>query len=209
MFQLNEAIIPRENSNDLVGVYCRWMGGLRAQVGWWMWRFIINGLWMWTLLFIDVTLQHLVAWNHGDSVGCSKSVKHTYSRVEAHSVFVFCSFLFQISLLPTLLSVSFSFFPLLPLPCLSVVVPKWHHHCAAVLGVVMWKWRRGKWVAGTSRWYSSGRTAVTKATLAVCCVLLWLPCQLWCPTATVRKKIERQAVGWACSEIPCWHNVDW
>lgn len=135
--------------------------------------------WMWVLLCIDAALQrrHSAAWNsrkkkHGLQwqVVCNKNVHMSPSRISPCLFFLFSCPLF----------LSFS--------CSSALflIPNWGCDIITVLPalIVMWKWRRGKWVAGTSCWCLSGCTVVTMVTLLVWCVAM-VTVLLWCPTAAV------------------------
>lgn len=129
--------------------------------------------------------------------GSRSFVKHTCRQ--AHIV---CMFLFSVpSVLP-------SFRRPLPVPKVRLC----DIITALPAGVVMWKWRRGKWVAGTSCWCLSGCTVVTMATLPVSFVAM-VSLLLWCPTAAGslagKEKVKFCSLDWLfnvgesmCSESP-------
>lgn len=161
---------PRGDSADPVSVYCRRLGGLYANDGWWMWRFNVDGWWMWALLCIDVALQweHSTAYDHCKEINTGCSGRSWKTHVGSQCV---CA-----SRYPSLF---LSFSPhssqilLLLLPAFLSSLPDPKVRLCDIISLLpallmMWKWRRGKWVAGTSRWCCSGCTAATKPGVACC-----------------------------------------
>lgn len=145
-----------------------------ANNGWWMLEFIVDALKVWALLGAEVVLRPRSAprkpqWrDYHEAAGAGPLWKHV-------SVFVFCVWKDPLCSLPLVFVLppssvlcsppifSFLFFLLLFFVLSSCLPahPLPPAFCPAARGdiistlpavVMMWKWRRGKWVAGTSRW---------------------------------------------------------